>query len=1264
MPRFVNRNIKNYYSSSVQGFSDGSRNASSGVTRGNQSIRYSWLADLLHKNSGNNLLNPHAAHISFFSDREIAIQEYGNVQDIYDSYVFLQDHERQQYSDASYELSTRQYSLVGQRDAETDTISFVNASFQIVGCPQYFIDEEIGDISKMHEFFRAPLYHAEGYRVDQGSGYEKYYFVNTNSHISRIFEYSFTLTLMLNTSLIFDDIRAYAPDYNAVYGAWVGNTLVERIIDWKLDVDNPRVKYIPEALDNWVFYYNDTEKYAGQKYYPYIGAVNVYDKDFIQYHGSESIILYPDVVYKGRREPAKVCAVPWGIDKGVISFNPGNHLNDPSDQSRLVFNICSNLLRGSTSSVKIMGTSYGSTAERTTGIDLETERNRRYSAVVATEPYFVTEPIADGEIVKYMFVDHTWSPITNYGSETDFVGYRMMFLKIKAPLSYIKELDRTLSLVEYNSDIIDTLVVEDYYAFLSSLHYDSDTYKLLRINTSSTTSKLRSMLRRQDMCIDDLVDGVAGIGKHYSFVFNPTGPRSDLYELKMKANGAGYRSRTYYDNNGVFKSVEAIAFYCSNYKPTNPPDYNGDIQSVEEISALSNEWIISRIEQSERFKPMIKLPGINGYVKILEKNPHFKMVMANDGLYEVIYNVEFPYCPGSYYERYNMDFAISGYKLTQILYKSSYINAGSWAVYDVGGEKRYDASNDRHAFKGSEHFARVEFLTALEGETTTAPQSDGGHNLTRSDPAKTIHYPEGTVYERKAYSHLSILKPSDPAYSHQGTIQLSSEDIPTTGGGISGYSGRATVDAKLFMLMDNKQWRFDKDRFASYINRENPAHVFSVDVSKLLEDYTQNVAKHASIPDVKRWLYQYLRATSGVSVPNNFQELFDVDEISGETARMTSRYGPIFKDQFKDCEVVFHADKNGLSPCHAFVESNTASESAGDDFSITLKTGFTPDELSEYAVNEELTGSTAIAQFIPSQFHNVDGSLNVQSSESSSELIFEVWDNDSYFGSATNRGNWRPLVPATYDKDKVPGKVALSGLYIDSDPPVPDSPIELVTGFDDLYRIRCVKWDLVQQNMVTETFESVAGLSNMVLHDSATNENYHIAYIDSMESASSPVRNYVTVYVRLSSSTEPLPELPSAPFEEGSLSICYVNNRMGESPVDVLSEELSSVSESGVITRCIDIRESDSFQRYVDNGKILFRARVVRSRQYPVSHDVDGTDSFQFVGSKVAEGVEPYTFNPWKTGESTFDQALDWTKAVIKDRISKLGCTYFKCASK
>jgi hypothetical protein len=670
------------------------------------------------------------------------------------------------------------------------------------------------------------------------------------------------------------------------------------------------------------------------------------------------------------------------------------------------------------------------------------------------------------------------------------------------------------------------------------------------------------------MCLDDLVYGTAGVGKHFSFVLDPVGPQVDRYDAKMKVCGAGYRSKTVYDINNNLTSVESIALYCSNYTPVSPPDSGGTPVPNDTVDILSDESVVSSIEGPERFRPMIKLPGINGYVKILEKNPHFKMVMANDGLYEVVYNVEFPYCPGSFYERYRFDFS-NGYKLTQILYKASYINAGSWAVYDVGGEKRYDASNDRHAFKGSEHFTRVEFLAALEGEAITAPQSDGGHNLTRSDPAKTIHYPEGTVYERKAYSHLSILKPSDPAYSHQGTIELTSGDIPTTGGGISGYSGRATVDAKLFMLMDNKQWRFDKDRYASYINRENPAHVFSVDVSKLLEDYTQNVAKHASIPDVKRWLYQYLRATSGVAVPNNFQELFDVDEISGETARMTSRYGPIFKDQFKDCEVVFHADKNGLSPCHAFVKSNTASENAGDDFSVTLKSEFTPDSPGDYG-----TGSTAIAQFIPSQFHNVDGSLNVQSSESGSELIFEVWDNDSYFGSATNKGNWRPLVPATYDKYKIPGKVALSGLYIDSHPPAPDLPKEPVVNFDDLYKIRCVKWDSVQQNMITETFDGVAGLSNMILHDSLTNKNYHIAYIGAKETASSPNRNYVTVYVRLPSPIEPLPELPPAPFEEGSLSICYVNNRMGESPVDVLSEELSSVSESGVITRCIDIREA------------------------------------------------------------------------------------------
>jgi hypothetical protein len=242
----------------------------------------------------------------------------------------------------------------------------------------------------------------------------------------------------------------------------------------------------------------------------------------------------------------------------------------------------------------------------------------------------------------------------------------------------------------------------------------------------------------------------------------------------------------------------------------------------------------------------------------------------------------------------------------------------------------------------------------------------------------------------------------------------------------------------------------------------------------------------------------------------------------------------------------------------------------------------------------------------------------------------------------------------------------LSGLFIDGHPPAPDLPIQPVDDFDDLYKIRCVKWDTIQKTMLTETFESVSKLSNMVLHNSDNGKNYHIAYIESPGyiATGGPPRNYVTIYVRLPSSTEDLPIADSV-IRDGSLSICYANNRMSDSPVDIFSEELSSVSDTGSIVRCIDIRETSSFQRYVDNGKILFRARAVRARSFPVSHDDINTDSFQIVGSKVSvPGVQPYEFDPWATGASTFDQGLDWSKAIILDRIDRLRCTYFKCASK
>jgi len=342
----------------------------------------------------------------------------------------------------------------------------------------------------------------------------------------------------------------------------------------------------------------------------------------------------------------------------------------------------------------------------------------------------------------------------------------------------------------------------------------------------------------------------------------------------MRVCGLGFENTGTSDNSKVKLNV-----YCTNYVPTAAPAA-GSTTSVanEELELISDiDEIFTEYKGPEIFKPMIKLSGMNGYIKIMRKNTSFDIIRTSDGKYQIVYDIEFPYCPGSCQVRENMNFthnpgdspdsAYSGF----VYKKKSYINAGSQEV-SSSQPTRFDAGNDRYVPYSDDSFSIIKIL-CQDGQDGTVTESDpyslGGSSYPASmlsTEKNNIVYPGNIVWTQLPFYNyvrqLTILKPRVDNFKKYATYELRFHDD------FFSLMG----DIKLLSLVDNRQWKFNQDQYVSYIGRENPSYVFEINISTLFENYTKFQNQHGAIPDVKRWLYGYL---SGFSYTMLSQDISD-----------------------------------------------------------------------------------------------------------------------------------------------------------------------------------------------------------------------------------------------------------------------------------------------------------------------------------------------------------------------------------------------------
>jgi hypothetical protein len=660
-----------------------------------------------------------------------------------------------------------------------------------------------------------------------------------------------------------------------------------------------------------------------------------------------------------------------------------------------------------------------------------------------------------------------------------------------------------------------------------------------------------------------------------------------------------------------------LKFYCSNYIPVNAPEGgeaspNSPIVN-DEIEILDDTDKINTYNRYERIRPMIKLPGMNGYIKILSRNIYFKTRRTPDGKYEMFYNVEFPYCPGSYFSRVEMDF-VNGPKLKGFIYKMrSYINAGSWEVYGT----TYDKGNDRYVPYSDDSFVQHSVLLqyAESGTVTTDPNKTGGklHDVyqsrLKSIPENRVTYPADVVWkEEPDYSLLSLTKSRLQEFSKYGTYDIRlNEDRRPVGGPYLDYFSR---DMKLFALVDNRQWRFSDNKFISYINRENPCYVFQIDISALLNDYSKYQKDNGAVPDNKRWLYNYVSAFASTIQAKN---LSLETEVSDQISTMNNFQDLAIEESKSDIAIEIWDSKSVIgSDGDPITGGNWRPLSSVDQDILKIPGNVIVDDV--YISGHSSGADDPVEIMAPAGYDKIY-SIYVGCNPSSGNYKFPEHVNYSALNSSLLHGGTNLVL---YDKTN---NKAMHIVYI-----------QFPGGGDPL------------------------GLNREIYKVYVMNEDANFIFFnpDSPELDRSDV-----VYQIRSSDRFMNKNTKAATFirkaidetEEGSLRR-FIDFRGNGTPYS-------------------------DFDRYVVDGKINFRIRVKKGSNYPVSFSSEDESQISYIGAAIlsASSSDVGINFPWSnSNETVFQDGFDWGRftghsitgvnARPTELVRKFGLNYFNCASK
>lgn len=426
------------------------------------------------------------------------------------------------------------------------------------------------------------------------------------------------------------------------------------------------------------------------------------------------------------------------------------------------------------------------------------DREKRYSLTVLTEPYQVMGNVDQGINCEYEAV-----------SLSGANGTVNNMLAVRGNHSTLVAIDAAIGSGEYNNDIIDCITI-------------SDTSILDTVSDPDITQFV-SGVERVNAGIGDVVV----YGSIQLFTVDADLIGAENYEAiryryplgKVVVVGAGSVIRP-----SESSTAQSIKLYCAGVDPERTDIAFTPIH--RNISAVAGTGItIDR--NGERLGPVVKIPGVPGYVRIVSKT----MIKTDRNGWQdsAVYSVELPYMPMSQLAMEDS----AGYTTNGFVMKPiSYIKAGSWRRYEASEDNdptvKLDPTTMDYQWLGINERSDIEF-----GET----------NLSWFGPYELFYkgHLEGSNYKSRVmhdYMRKTRVIPSSQSYTSDRTLSVDVSAVTATG----------PIEIRRLTVVGNTYWK-SMSGYVGYHGMEYPSYEAKFSV----EDIGNIKSVGSAIHSESRW---------------------------------------------------------------------------------------------------------------------------------------------------------------------------------------------------------------------------------------------------------------------------------------------------------------------------------------------------------------------------------------------------------------------------
>ena len=596
---------------------------------------------------------------------------------------------------------------------------------------------------------------------------------------------------------------------------------VRRVIDYKIFPDF-KTFFFTES-NEWVVYHS--EALMATDFTASLMAVECFNENDIRIYPTDVTHL-PPIVSDGILETAKIIIRWAGPQTGKCIINRGYSNEEAGDQSRFIYSVDRWSVRGVDDPIKSFS------------INTAIEARKIATGIITTEPYMTVMPMSGGRSIQCAFIVE---------GSNDRENLISTYMKVRADLPTIKAIDAYISNLQYSNDIINTVscasatIAEFEDAVISidglkSIIQDgafNKKYKLLAGDFVATDF--------YDLLQTDRYDSEIMSVENFGVAYDPGQTKKHIMNVFCSSNR---------DSRNDWSRIIV---------PEQSPLPITTFLSLRSEEISEGEGVVSVIS-GELLKPMLKIPGIAGHVKIVKRVAGRDVKQIDNGLFEVDYCVEFPAVRGTY------EFINSPGKhadsLGNLIFRLNHVFV---MKSQISGGDGYKFESKRLVPSAEQLFTTV--VASHSGfDVQTLDANNGGGYPANPEYRRTIQYPTESLFRRFEPNKINTTKSASSGMINVEMISdFAFSSIKFDGSAIS-------CDLKLFVLNDGRKWKYDKDKFESYLGKENPSYIFEINATSLLQKF-KDASVNPNLPELKRWLYTYCRGSALTMDPPTHEQV-------------------------------------------------------------------------------------------------------------------------------------------------------------------------------------------------------------------------------------------------------------------------------------------------------------------------------------------------------------------------------------------------------